>query len=134
MMSTRCAVAGVSSMRGGRRRWQRSVRCRGGRLGGACSGGREGGGAVVAAGGLRAVLRAVVVGGLRVVVALTPPCRHCLEVGGAECVDGDGIVRAKDWLVVVVAVAAPLQIPEGRGKTMGCAISPRTTVVAEPEG
>jgi hypothetical protein len=111
-------------------------------LGGACSRGREGGGAVVAAGGLRAVvatglraiLRAVVVGGLRVVVAPTPPCRHCLEVGGAECVDGDSIVRAKGWLVVVVAVAAPLQIPEGRGKTMGYAISPWTTVSAEPEG
>ncbi|BAT08080.1 Os09g0415550 [Oryza sativa Japonica Group] len=118
----------------------RSVCCRGGRLGGACSRGRERGGAVVAAGrlrivvaaGLRVVLRAIVAGGLRVVVAPTPPYRHRLEVGGAECVDGDGVVQAEGRLVVVVA--APLQIPEGRGKTMGCAISLRTTVTAEPEG
>ncbi|EEC84572.1 hypothetical protein OsI_31365 [Oryza sativa Indica Group] len=87
---------------------------------------------VVVAAGLRVVLRAVVAGGLRVVVAPTPPCRHRLEVGGAECVDGDGVVQAEGRLVIVVA--APLQIPEGRGKTMGCAISLRTTVTAEPEG
>lgn len=144
-------------------------------MGGACSGGREGGGAGVAAGllravvagglraivaagglrvvvagglravvsagllavvaaGLRAVLRAIVAGGLHVVVAPTPPYRHRLEVGGAECVDGDGVVRAEGRLVVAVAVVAPLLIPEGRGKTKGCAILPRTTVAVEPKG
>lgn len=42
-----------------------------------------------------------------------------LEVGGAECADGDGVLRAEGRLVVAAAVSVPLQVPEGRGEDEG---------------